>query len=342
MLNSDRRISRDYWNRARFNPDDALGHYESYFLRANHPQRPLAFWIRYTIFNPRGQPEGAIGELWAVYSDGETGCITAAKQAFPIQQCYFSRTGLDVRIGEATLVDGALQGRASSDKHALRWLLEYSSNQSPLLLLPETYYDRNFPKAKALVGSPGALFHGMLSVVGEEIDIDGWIGSQNHNWGSKHTDLYAWGQVAGFEDEPEAFLELSTARVKIGSLWLPWMTLIVLRLEGEEYSLNGLLQALRAIGRFDYGKGKISSWIFDSHIESVRIHGEITASSSSFVGLRYNNPPGGQKICLNTKLARCEVNLERLGSSPRRLCTENRAAFEILTEEGDYGVEVVA
>ena len=34
--------------------DSSPGHYESWFLRGNHPSRPLAFWIRYTIFHPRG------------------------------------------------------------------------------------------------------------------------------------------------------------------------------------------------------------------------------------------------------------------------------------------------
>jgi hypothetical protein len=342
MSETDKQISRDYWNRSRFNPGEKAGHYESYFQRANHPQRPLAFWIRYTVFSPQGRPEEAIGELWGVYFNGETGHISVAKQEFPIQQCSFSKTGLDVHIGEATLVNGGLQGQAFSGKHGLKWLLEYSCDQSPILLLPESYYDRGFPKAKALVGSPGALFRGMLSVGGQDIDVSGWIGSQNHNWGSKHTDLYAWGQVAGFDGEPEAFLELSTARVKIGPIWTPWMTLMALRLEEEEYSLNGLLQAVRATGRFEYGIGKLYSWIFDSRIEGVRIHGKITAPASSFVGLRYNNPPGGYKICLNTKLARCEVNLERMGRAARRLVTENRAAFEILTEAGDYGVEVAA
>jgi hypothetical protein len=33
------------------------GHYESFFQRANHPTRPLAFWIRYTIFSPTGHPD---------------------------------------------------------------------------------------------------------------------------------------------------------------------------------------------------------------------------------------------------------------------------------------------
>jgi hypothetical protein len=340
--NVTQQISRDYWNHTRFVTGDNSGHYESFFQRANHLTRPLAFWIRYTIFSPKGRLAETVGELWAVYFDGESKKITAAKQVYPIQQCEFSRTGLGVRIGETTLVNGALQGQVSSGKESLRWLLEYSSDQAPLLLLPVSFYESGFPKAKALVGSPGALFRGMMNVNGKEVEIDGWLGSQNHNWGSKHTDRYAWGQVAGFDNAREAFLELSTAQVRIGPVWLPWMTLIVLRLGDEEYSLNGLLQAVSAHGQFDYGKGKTFSWQFDSQVGGVRIHGMISAPSSSFVGLRYDNPPGGSKICLNTKLASCEVNLERSGNIPCRLNTENRAAFEILTEEGDHGIEVVA
>src|SRR5688500_2735999 len=33
-------------NAVRYRPGEAAGHYESFFLRANHPARPLAFWIR--------------------------------------------------------------------------------------------------------------------------------------------------------------------------------------------------------------------------------------------------------------------------------------------------------
>jgi hypothetical protein len=65
----------------------------------------------------------------------------------------------------------------------------------------------------------------------------------------------------------------------------------------------------------------------------VRIRGRIEAPASSFVGLRYGNPPGGEKICLNSKLARCELALEETGRAPRSLRCESRAAFEILTDE---------
>lgn len=38
-----------------------IGHYESFFQRANHPTRPLAFWIRYTIFSPKKASPGCLG-----------------------------------------------------------------------------------------------------------------------------------------------------------------------------------------------------------------------------------------------------------------------------------------
>ena len=66
------------------------------------------------------------------------------------------------------------------------------------------------------------------------------------------------------------------------------------------------------------------------------------APKSLFVGLTYNNPPGGTKTCLNTKLAACELTVERTGQAPRTLTTSHRAAFEILTDRQDHGVLIAA
>jgi len=51
-------------NFTRYLPGQTTDHYESFFVRANHPTRPLAFWIRYTLFSPHRHPENALGELW--------------------------------------------------------------------------------------------------------------------------------------------------------------------------------------------------------------------------------------------------------------------------------------
>jgi hypothetical protein len=144
--------------------------------------------------------------------------------------------------------------------------------------------------------------------------------------------------VAGFDDAPESFLEVATARVKLGPLWTPFLTLLVLRHEGREIALNGLLQSLRARGRFSYFE-----WSFGSQDADWAVEGRITAPREAFVGLRYDNPPGGVKHCLNSKLASCELTLtDRRAGTMTSLATRDRAAFEIVTDDTGHGVPIVA
>ncbi|MFC1888913.1 hypothetical protein ACFL4G_04065 [Thermodesulfobacteriota bacterium] len=328
-------------NFARYRPGQKEGHYESYFLRANHPEKPEAFWIRYTIFSPHGAPGSAIGELWAVYFDGATGENRAVKKEVPIASCLFDHEGFKVVIDDAILDAGKLQGSASSDGSVIGWDLEYGGYERPLFLLAPKLYGAKLPKAKALVGLPLAAFNGELTVDGRRIPIRNWIGSQNHNWGSKHTDDYAWGQVAGFDDDTGSFFEVGTARLKIGPVWTPYMTLMVLRHRGEEHALNTIGRSLRASGAFDYFQ-----WEFASENEAVAVSGSIAASLEDFVGLNYYNPPGGIKHCLNTKIASCRLSVKykkgKTAGSIEVLETASRAAFEILTDARDHGVKILA
>jgi hypothetical protein len=328
--------NREPWNGCRYREGDSSGHYESWFQRANHSSRPLGFWIRYTIFSPKDRPQDALGEIWAVYFDGENEKISAIKQVMPIGECEFSSEKLDHRVGVSVLDREHLKGEAVGQGHHILWNLKFTSPDPHLLFLPEGLYSKPFPKAKSLVGSPCAVFSGTLTVDGEEIEIDNWVGSQNHNWGSKHTDKYAWGQVAGFDDEPDTFLEIATARVRLGPIWTPWMTLMVLRLDGVEHRLNSIPQSIRAKGKYDY-----FVWRFESKNREVSIVGSIAAPRESFVGLPYSNPPGGVKTCLNSKLASCNLSVKVKGAPARSLVSKDRAAFEILTSEEDHQVPVL-
>jgi hypothetical protein len=322
--------TRDPWNARRY-AADGRGHYESWFLRGNHPERPLAFWIRYTIFAPRGAPEKAEGELWAIAFDGEREQIVVGKREVPIAACEFSDRGLAVDIENATLRDGHARGAAET----IAWDLSYEVGDPPLLLLPRARYEARFPKAKSVVSAPMARFTGGLEIAGEPWPIDDWVGSQNHNWGSQHTDRYAWGQVAGFDDEPDAFLECITARVRLGPLHTPWVTLANLRVAGEQHTLVGLLHG--ALAKSDLG---YFFWEFDTSDRDTRIVARIEAPRSAFVALRYRNPPGGVKTCLNTKIARAEITLQT-SAGTRTLVTKHRAAFEILTDDSSHGLRPV-
>ena len=315
---------------ARYVPGQRRGHYESFFQRGNHPSRPLAFWIRHMVFQPEGQPEAAVGELWAVWFDGEDGRHVAVREEHPIADCHFDRAAFDVWIAASTLGPGALRGEAATGNHRIAWDLGWGGGQPPLLLFPTPLYRTALPKAKALVGTPQARWRGALVVDGERHPVDGWVGSENHNWGSRHTDHYAWGQVAGFDDAPDTFLEVGTGQIRIGPVWTPPLTPLVLRHEGVEYRMNRRIAWTGTFAPF--------SWTFRGTCRQGRLEGRIDAAPDDFVALPYANPPGGVKWCLNTKIASCEVTLSPRRGPPVTLRSAHRAAFEILTDDPDHGV----
>jgi hypothetical protein len=232
-------------------------------------------------------------------------------------------------------------GRAASADHTLSWELAFAGQEKSLLLLPARLYQGSFPKAKSLVALPMADFGGRLEIDGQAIAVNGWRGSQNHNWGRQHTDYYAWGQVAGFDNSPGTFLEVASARLKLGPLWTPFITPIVLRHQGEEIAINGLAQSIRASVSLSY-----FTWRFRAATTTATLDGMISAPREAFVGLAYANPPGGMKQCLNSKIAGCTLTIRRpngLGRSAAEvLSTKHRAAFEILTDDSSHGVTLVA
>ena len=325
-------------NWTQYRPGQRQGQYESFYQRANHPTRPLAFWIRYTIFSPKGRPQDAIGELWAVFFDGETKEHVVTKEEHPLDDCAFDRHAFSARVGSGLLGPGKVTGECASLGDTIAWDLSYAGDEPALYLLPQWMYRGPLPKAKSLVGTPLATYQGKLVVNGRGIDVRDWVGSQNHNWGSQHTDHYAFGQVAGFDNAAGSFLEVVSAQVKLGPVTTPLLTFCVLRHRGREHSLVSLTDALRSEARFGY-----FDWDFRSETRDVRIEAHVEAPAAAFVGLNYYDPPGGIKNCLNTKIASCEVQVtDKASGAQDVLRTQHRALFEILTSARDHSITIRA
>ncbi|NUP09859.1 MAG: hypothetical protein HOW73_27750 [Polyangiaceae bacterium] len=328
----------------RLNRSSRRGHYESWFLRANPPsgRRPDeagALWIRYTSFVPRGRDADggdALGELWAIWFDPDPKRHVAVRSIQPLGGCTFATERLAVRIGDARLDRTHAIGRAESSGHAIEWDVTMAGGQDPLLLLPESLYDGPFPKAKSLVIAPMMRLSGSIRVDGETHRFDDWVGSLNHNWGERHTDAYAWGQVAGFDDAPDVFFECATARVRIGPFRTPRITTFAVRIGDETIRSSGALDLVRASGSYEVGRWQVRGRAEDAEIEAT-----FTAPRTAFVGLTYLDPPGGAKTCLNSKVASCELRVKRGGRAIVSARTTGRAAFEILTDDRGHGVPVL-
>ena len=79
-------------------------------------------------------------------------------------------------------------------------------------------------------------------------------------------------------------------------------------------------------------------WHFESHDPHIRVRGRIHAERGDFVGLRYANPPGGVKQCLNSKIAHAQLTLQHADGSSETLSSCHRAAFELLGDDSSHGV----
>jgi hypothetical protein len=238
--------------------------------------------------------------------------------------CRFDPDRFDVRIGDSSLDGLALRGACEH----IAWDLRYAGSGRPLLLFPAASYDRALPRAKVLDAQPDARYEGTVTVRGEKHLVSQWPGMQAHNWGPSHTDLYAWAQVAGFDGAPDVLFEGVTARVKLGPVWTPHLTALVLRLGDDDHAFNGPSALLRNEGRFaDW------SWGFAAASDRLRIEGEVSGDPRHFAALQYRNPPGGSKRCLNSKISRCELRLRFADGSRRTLVSSCRAAFEILGDD---------
>jgi hypothetical protein len=257
----------------------------------------------------------------------------AIKRSYPTDAADFDYEDWTARIATTSLDDTAACGSVAD----ARWDLAITpGGQEPVQLLSDRAYRGRFPTAKTRVRHPLARFDGRVEVAGMEVDIDGWTGSVNHNWGTRHTPAYAFGQVCGFNDAPDSTLEIVTARTALGPVLLPGVTLFVFRHAGQEFAVRTLRGSLQTHARY-----APFSWTFGARVGEQMIEGEITTEPTDVIGLTYADTHGGTKYCYNSAIACCRIQVA--GKAFERAELVSRAAmFEILTDDRLDAVPLLA
>ncbi|MBB2993171.1 hypothetical protein FHR72_004678 [Mycolicibacterium iranicum] len=295
-------------------------YYESRFLRANDPEARRAVWLRETLLLPVGGDP--VAEVWVMLFDPSG--HRAVKQRYALDDADFADADWTARIATTALDDHAATGTLPT----ARWDLTIApAGQEPVRILTDRAYARKFPTAKTMVRHPLARFDGRVEVAGLVVDVDDWIGSVNHNWGTRHTPAYAYGQVCGFDEAPESTLEIVTARAALGSLLLPGVTLFVFRHEGQEFAVRSIRGSLQSHGSYAPFR-----WTFGARVGEQMIEGEIVAEPADVLGLTYSDTHGGVKHCYNSAIASCRIQLAGKAFERAEL-TSGRAMFEILTDD---------
>ncbi len=323
-------------------PRDEGGHYESYWIKGNAPDRKLGIWFKYNLLAAKGSDAPPLGESWAAILDGDTGEHVVAKRVVPPGEVDLAPAGGIVRLGDALLTEDRAEGNIPSHGPLAdaEWSVSLACDEPVLLDFAHRWmYTSFFPKKKNLIPKPRFTMQGTARVGDREVSLDGWTGLQGHNWGRAHAFEMAYTNCNQFNERDDARLDGYCARVYVGPLLIPRSTGCVLRLGQTTYPFNRI--------RRSFGKGQIQfpRWSFQLEgDDGYRLGGSVEAPRGEFVGLAYADPDGGLSDCLNTKFAVGDLLLERkvVGrwEEIQRL-TSDKFELEFLFRDLDHGVPVV-
>ncbi len=308
------------------------GHIESWFIRANDPARPRAFWLKQTILAPLDAPP--VAESWFIWFDGERKLTIAQRVTQPLREASLAAAGIHTRsmsmnLGASGHAKGEVEAPEGRVRFDISWRAETSPVAEPLSILPwKLLRVGPFPKSKLLTPFPSLRFGGSLELPGESVDIDGWYGMQGHNWGKEHAFEYAWGQCL-FPDE-DAMVEGFSARVRIGGRTTPRLSALVVRRGARSYRFDRIFDA----------------WLQQATVEDDRwtltIRGDageaalsMDASKQPMVCLGYDNPSGEHSYCYNSKLAAVELVVRPSDGASFSLRSAHGGALEFLRRQPD-------
>ncbi len=307
------------------------GMYESFYLRAVAPDRPLGVWIRYTVHKPRGDrraPTLPRGSLW---------CTVFGAEERPLMY-KLTTDELSVPAGGWIAVGASEFGPAHAEGACgeARWSLRFASEEPELRHLAHPLlYRAPLPRTKLTSPSPAARFQGVLELAGATassparvIELDGWRGMVGHNWGAEHAERWIWLHGIGFAECPEAWLDVAVGRVRVAGHTTPWVANGALSVEGERHRLGGLgargLLVAERPARCALSLPGAGGLVVEAHAQ---------APPGELAGWRYADPGGGGRDVSNCSVAALTLLVRRPGHPSLTLGTAHGAAYELGVRE---------
>lgn len=303
------------------------GMYESFYLRAVHPELPLGVWVRCTVHKRSGEPPR--GSVWCTVFEGAHARpfmhkLTTAELSVP--------AGGWIAVGESVLGPGHAEGTCG----AARWSLRFASEEPELRHLPRAFlYRAPLPRTKLTSPAPAARFEGTLTLGPRAIELDGWRGMVGHNWGTEHAERWIWLHGIGFREDRDAWIDVAVGRVRVAGRTTPWVANGALHLDGERHRLGGLgargLLVAETPERCVLSLPGAGALVAEAHVHAPR---------EALAGWRYADPDGAGHDVSNCSIAALTLTVRRAEHPARTLHTAHGAAYELGMREHDHGVQI--
>jgi hypothetical protein len=306
----------------------AAGHYESFYLKCGDAASRRALWLRYTVHKRPGTPP--LGSLWATLFD-ENGPHAAKLTPGPEQ---LGSGGADwLRIGGARI--GA-EGAVGSIPDLAAWELTFAGVEPPFPYLPSDWmYTAKVPRTKALSLRPAIRVSGVATVRGRTVTLDGWPGMVGHNWGAEHAERWIWLHGTAFDEAPDAWLDATIGRLKLGPWTTPWVANGCVSLDGVRHRLGGLGKTRKV--QVDERPERAS---FTLPGDGIVVRGEVSAPRADVVGWIYSDPAGPQHHTAHCAIADMTLTVLRGDQPPLALHVRGGATYELGMREQDHGIPI--
>lgn len=317
-------MDRDDFERVICGPR-ARGLYESNYLKANDPYRGGAFWLKYNLLAPVEPSRPRFAELWAIYWEGPGQRPIVVKRLVDEGEIDEDTKRLALDLPDASLTRSTSKGSIEDNGHRIDWDIDLlDEGDTPLFLYPHLFYKTPFPKKKTVTPRPRQLFSGTLVVDGRQLSIERWVGLRGHNWGKMHAHELAFGNANLWDQPGDWVFEAASARIFVGPVLSPFLSVAVLRSPKSERSYNLPHLWLNRTAHVDF-----PSWACTFQHPKGETRARWTLDPEDVAGLRYLHPDGRVAYCYNTKYARLRLEIERRHG--RELRTSSMAELEFQT-----------
>lgn len=306
----------------------SAGHYESFYLKCGDTASRQALWLRYTVHKSPG--DAPVGSLWATLFDAD-GPHAAKVTPGPEQ---LGCGGADwVRIGDARIGGDGCRGAVPE---LAEWELSFAGDEPPFPYLPSSWmYSAKLPRTKALSLRPAIRVSGTVAVRGRTVQLDGWPGMVGHNWGAEHAERWIWMHGTAFEQQPDAWLDATIGRIKVGPWTTPWVANGCLSLDGVRHRLGGLnrTRGVQMDERAEHATFTLPG-------DGIVVRGEVAAPRELVVGWIYSDPVGPQHHTAHCAIADMTLTVMRPDHEPLTLHVASGATYELGMREHDHGIPI--
>lgn len=261
--------------------------------------------------------------MWCTVFDAATGGPAAVKASA-------AAFGPRVSCGP-----NGFHGDARARGRMAEWDLAVSGGSELRHLRPAVLYRAPLPKTKVLAPVPDGVASGRVVVDGVVVDVVGWRATVGHNWGREHAERWVWLHAAGFDDEPEAWLDLVLARMRVRGALTPWIANGALFFRGHRFRLGGLghIPGVRVIA----APGRVEAIVPGQRVE-IRVAAH--ANLEQTVAFEYAGvgPERDVRTVLHAGLAGVRLGVRRPSRSSAELATLAGGAYELGGRDLDHSV----